>query len=191
MSSDTFLLPSVHTGVARALLAEVDLEFFLGALQLPIPESHAYRRDRVELETRRAQKEVAEQQSAQVGELADGVDLKRTEESDGADDHHKVLHLDRDQKTPQDAPVREQDGVGHQYAVDGSRTTDGWYGRIAPRENIVADDYADTGSDSAEEVELQKAPGSPSAFQIGAEHPKRQHVPNDVAKSAMQEHVGG
>src|SRR5580704_8758513 len=109
MSSDTFLLPSVHTGVARALLTEVDLEFFLGSLQLPIPVGHADGRDRVELEPRRAQKEVTEQQPAQVGKLADGVDLKRAEESNGADDHHKILHLDRDQKTPQNAPVGEQD----------------------------------------------------------------------------------
>ena len=44
--------------------------------------------------------------------------------------------------------------------------------------------------DRAKEIEPQKAPGSPDPFQLGAEHPKRQHVPDDVAEAAVQKCVG-
>ncbi len=46
------------------------------------------------------------------------------------------------------------------------------------------------GADACEEIELEKIARAPDPFQLGAEHPQRQHVEQDVKDSRVQEHVG-
>src|ERR1700733_7079123 len=119
-------------------------------------------------------------------ELADsGVHLEGTEKSHCADDHHEILHFDGNQKSPEDLAVGEHHGVDHQNAKNSARAPDGRDVRIAPRQNVVSDNYADTGAHRTKEVEPEKALSPPDAFQFGAEHPERQHVPDDVPKATM------
>ena len=63
--------------------------------------------------------------------------------------------------------------------------------RVAPRQNVIGDDYADAGADRAKEVEADKAPSSPDTFKFGAEHPKRQHIEDDMQEAAVQKSIGG
>ena len=44
---------------------------------------------------------------------------------------------------------------------------------------------------AGDEVELQEVARAPDALELGAEHPQRQHVEQDVEHAAVQEHVGG
>src|ERR1700733_15775041 len=109
-------------------------------------------------------------------DLADpGVDLEGTEKSHRADDHHEILHLDGDQKSPQDLAVREHYGVDHQNAKNGAGASDSRDIRVAPRQNIIGNDYADARADGAKEIEPEKALSSPDPLEFGAKHPKRQH----------------
>src|SRR5260370_12681610 len=61
---------------------------------------------------------------------------------------------------------------------------------MAHGEQVASQYDANSGPEPAEEIKLDEAAGSPHAFQVGAEHPQRQHIPNDVTKSAMEEKVG-
>ncbi len=44
-------------------------------------------------------------------------------------------------------------------------------------------------ADAAHEVELQKVACPPHPFELGAEHPERQHVEEQMDGAAVQEHV--
>ncbi len=44
-------------------------------------------------------------------------------------------------------------------------------------------------ADAAHEVELQEVARAPHALELGAEHPERQHVEEQVEEAAVQEHV--
>src|SRR5580658_6020919 len=112
--------PLMNAGVAAgALFPEIDLELFLGAAKLPLAVLMANGSREIEPEVGRSQEYVAKQQPAQMGKLANaGIDLKGTEESNGADDHHEILHLNGDQEREQDGSRRVEQRVGHQYAED-------------------------------------------------------------------------
>ena len=77
-----------------------------------------------------------------------------------------------------------------QNAEDGAGASDGGDVRIAPRQNVVEDHYANARAHGAEEIKLHEAASSPNSFDVGAEHPERQHVPDDVTESAVQKSVG-
>src|SRR6202011_5465919 len=57
--------------------------------------------------------------------------------------------------------------------------------------NIVQQYDADTGADSADEIEAEKAFGPPMQLQVGPKHPQSEHVEEDMEDTTMQEHVGG
>src|SRR6202049_185732 len=117
------------------------------------------------------------------------VNLERTEESNRADNRYEVLDLDRNQKSPQDRPIRIHHRVGQKNTENRSGASNGRYERISPGQQEISEHHTDSGPDSTEEIKLKKLAGSPYSFQIGAEHPQSQHVPNDVAKAAMQEQI--
>src|SRR5262249_2259204 len=68
---------------------------------------------------------------------------------------------------------------------------DGSHDGISPGKQIIQRDHANSRPDSTEEIKMQEFSRSPSLFKICSEHPERQHVPDDVPESGMQEHVGG
>ena len=45
-------------------------------------------------------------------------------------------------------------------------------------------------TDAGDEIELQEILRPPDAFELGTEHPQRQHVEHNVKDPAVQEHVG-
>src|SRR4029079_5396570 len=69
------------------------------------------------------------------------------------------------------------DDVGH---VTLSREMEWQHGK-QPRQNGCAN--------ARDEIELQKKPGAPDAFELGPEHPECQHVEQDVEDAGVQEHV--
>src|SRR5579863_856978 len=114
---------------ARALLAQIYLEFFPGAAQLVIAILAADRSGQIELKVGRFKKDIAEQKAAEMGESADaGVYLEGTEECDHSDDQHEPLHLHGKDEAEEDGTVREQHGAGHQDAKNSSRAADGAHG---------------------------------------------------------------
>ncbi len=166
------------------------MKLLLGALQLPVPILPADGRHRIELHIRRLEEKIAEQQSTQMRELADsGIHLEGAEESHGANDHHEILHLDRNQEAPQNLAIREHHGVNQQNAKNSAGASDGGDVRVAPRQNVIRDDDADARARGAEEIEPHKAARSPDLFQLGAKHPERQHVPDDVTEAAVQKGI--
>ena len=47
------------------------------------------------------------------------------------------------------------------------------------------------GADAGDEIKLQKVARAPDPLELGAEHPQREHVEQDVKDPAVQEHVRG
>src|SRR5260370_839476 len=124
-------------------------------------------------------------------ELADArIHLEGHHERDYADDQNEVFHLNRNQESPQDGSIRIQHGVSQQNPENRARASDGPARRIAPRQEVVRQDDANPRADSTIEVKAKELAGAPDAFQVGAEHPERQHVPDNVSEPAVQEQVG-
>src|ERR1039458_752127 len=118
---------------ARTLLAQVHLEFFPRAPQLVVAILAADGAGQVEPEVGGFEKEVTEQQAAEMRERTyAGVCREGTEICDGADDHNEPLHLHRKDEAKEDGPVREQHSASHQDAKDGARASNGAHGGIAP-----------------------------------------------------------
>src|SRR5580704_6738280 len=92
------------------------------------------------------------------------VDLKRTEECYRADNRYEVLHLDRNEKSPQDGPVRVHHRVGQKNPENRSGAANGRYERITPRQQEISQHHTDSGSDSTEEIKLKKFARSPYSF---------------------------
>src|SRR5439155_413047 len=93
-----------------------------------------------------------------------------------------------DQKIEQHDPIRPQHGGGQQNSVNRAGCANSGYGRIT--EGVICDDDHQSGPDSAEEVERQEAACAPGPFELAPEHPKSQHVPQDMADAAVEKHVG-
>src|ERR1700730_7472170 len=99
------------------------------------------------------------------------VHLERTEERDGADNRYEVLHLDRNEKSPQDRPIWIHHRVGQKNTENRSGASNGRYAGISPRQQEICEHHADPGPDSTEEIKLKKLTRSPHPFEIGAKHP--------------------
>src|SRR3954452_6710217 len=116
-----------------------------------------------------------------------GIGLKQ---HNRADDHDEIFGFQRDQKSEKDRPIRKHDSVRHQYAVNCSGRA---YNCDVLKPEEVSRNYGDNGgADPANEIEAQELGGSPETFDLCTEHPKTEHVPQDVAKvvHGMEEHIG-
>ena len=107
---------------------------------------------------------------------------------------HEVLRRDREHEVHVDRPIRKVQRVGEQQAVDRARRADDdRVVQLVARSRTAAARTAPSArrADAGDEVELQEVPRAPDPLELGAEHPERQHVEQDVEQAAVQEHVGG
>ena len=96
----------------------------------------------------------------------------------------KILRRNREDEVHVDRPVREVDRVGEQQPVDRAGRADDRSSAeqlLRERERQQRKQHGqDAGADAGDEIELQEVARAPDAFELGPEHPQRQHVEQDV-----------
>ena len=98
--------------------------------------------------------------------------------------------LIKDKKTPKNRPVGEQHGIRHQDSEDRAWAADSRDRRVAPWQQIICQNDANSRAHATEEIELQEAPRAPQPLELGAEHPQGEHVEQDVRDAAVKERIG-
>lgn len=187
-------MPLVQRAIATGIiLAQVDLEFLFSAAEFPVFVCVGSNQVAAAIEPFPAQQEVSGGQATQVSHDGDaggpmpGNRTEGLENDDGSDNHDEVFGLQRNEEAKKQGAIGEHNGIADQNSHDGAGSTDS--AAVLSAENDGGDDDRESGDDAAGKVESQKAGGAPSALKLSAEHPKRQHIPEQVHDATMQEQV--
>ena len=178
--------------VVRAA-ARVDVELLSRAVDLPSEIAVLELAERIHM--RALQIHVRHDETAEMRRVRDAAASagERRIERDRAHDHDEVLRRDREQHHVVDRTVGKVERVCEQQPVDRARRADD----VRPVQLLRCGERQqgkqhreDARADPGHEVELQEVPRAPDPLELGAEHPQRQHVEEDMKQPAVQEHVG-
>ena len=130
-------------------------------------------------------KQEADEHAAKVGKMGHAVVRAEDtlEELDGNHADDEPLGLDRHEEVEIDVFVGEHHAEGQQQGVDGSRGT---YGEV----NAGYQQMQQSGTDAADKVVEEETAHTPITLQYGSEHPKGEHVEEEMVERTVHEHVG-
>src|SRR5689334_18677091 len=121
-----------------------------------------------------------------MGDVCDAASRGGHRRNKGNRPHNddKPFGLDRDNHVQVNDPVREENTIGQQESEDRTRCADDWYERMWADENT-----RDRRPDSANEEVLCELAGSPQKLELRPEHIEREHIEQDVEKTAVEEYI--
>ena len=110
-------------------------------------------------------------------------------ESDPSQDHDQVLRLNGKDHQINDS-IREEHAERQQNSVNGARGPDRGHPRVTTPRYEEKEHHQNRRANAAHEEKPGELPRAPYLFQLGAEHPKAEHIEKDVKETVVQEDIG-